>query len=47
VYRLRGGISVLSLSGFVSTDVPRITNDRQRPGAYSPGFYDFPPALVK
>jgi WD40 repeat protein len=45
--RTAGGISVLSLSGFVSTDVPRITDDRQHPSAYSLGFYDFPLALVQ
>ncbi|MFP3040221.1 caspase family protein [Treponema primitia] len=35
-------ISVLELSGFVSTNVLRITSDQQHPSAYSLGFYDFP-----
>jgi WD40 repeat protein len=39
--RAAGNISVLSLSGFVSTDVPRITSDRQHPSAYRQGFHDF------
>jgi uncharacterized caspase-like protein len=45
--RAEGNVSVLSLGGFVSTDVPRITDDRQHPSAYSLGFYDFPLALVQ
>ena len=45
--RAAGGVSVLSLSGFVSGDVPRLTEDRQHPGAYSLGFYDFPVALFR
>jgi WD40 repeat protein len=43
----QGNVSVLSLSGFVSTDVPRMTGDRQHPSAYSLGFYDFPLAVTK
>ncbi|MDR2159890.1 MAG: caspase family protein, partial [Treponema sp.] len=43
----QGSVSVLGLSGFVSLDVPRITNDEQHPGAYSLGFYDFPLAVTK
>jgi WD40 repeat protein len=43
----QGNVSVLSLSGFVSTDVPRITNGAQNPSAYSLGFYDFPLAVMK
>jgi uncharacterized caspase-like protein len=45
--RAEGNVSVLSLSGFVSTDVPKITDDRQHPSAYSLGFYDFPMAVVE
>jgi uncharacterized caspase-like protein len=45
--RAEGNISVLSLSGFVSTDVPKITDDQQHPSAYSLGFYDFPLAVVQ
>jgi WD40 repeat protein len=44
--RAEGNVSVLSLSGFVSTDVPKITDDRQHPSAYSLGFYDFPLAVA-
>jgi len=43
----QGSVSVLSMSGFVQIDVPRLTNDRQHPSAYSLGFYDFPMALIK
>jgi WD40 repeat protein len=43
----QGNVSVLGLSGFVSLDVPRITNNEQHPGAYSLGFYDFPLARIK
>jgi uncharacterized caspase-like protein len=42
-----GNVTVLSMSGFVSLDVPRLTNDRQHPSAYSLGFYDFPMAHIK
>jgi len=43
----QGNVSVLSMSGFVQLDVPRLTNDRQHPSAYSLGFYDFPMAVIK
>jgi hypothetical protein len=43
----QGNVSVLSMSGFVSIDVPRLTGDRQHPSAYSLGFYDFPMAVIK
>ena len=43
----QGSVSVLSMSGFVQIDVPRLTGDRQHPSAYSLGFYDFPMALIK
>jgi uncharacterized caspase-like protein len=43
----QGSVSVLGLSGFVSLDVPGITNNQQHPGAYSLGFYDFPMAVVE
>jgi len=39
--RAAGNISVISMSGFVSLDVPRRTDRRQHPSAYSLGFYDF------
>jgi WD40 repeat protein len=42
-----GNVSVISLSGFVSMDVPQRTGNRQNPKAYSLGFYDFPMALIK
>jgi len=42
-----GSVSVISMSGFVSLDVPRRTGNRQNPKAYSLGFYDFPVAVVK
>jgi hypothetical protein len=45
--RAAGGVSVLSMSGFVSLDVPRITDNRQNPKAYSLGFYDFPMVVVE
>jgi len=44
--RVQGNVTVLSLSGFVSLDVPRITGGAQNPKAYSLGFYDFPMALI-
>jgi len=40
-------VSVKSMSGFVSIDVPERTGNRQHPSAYSLGFYDFPVAVVK
>jgi uncharacterized caspase-like protein len=43
----QGNVSVLGLSGFVSFDVPRITNNEQHPRAYTLGFYDFPLAVMK
>jgi len=43
----QGNVTVLSLSGFVTLDVPRITGGAQNPKAYSLGFYDFPMALIK
>jgi len=43
----QGNVTVLSLSGFVSQDVPRITGGAQNPKAYSLGFYDFPVAVIK
>jgi uncharacterized caspase-like protein len=43
----QGNVSVLSMSGFVQIDVPRLTGDRQHPSAYSLGFYDFPVAVIK
>ena len=39
--RAAGNVSVISMSGFVSLDVPRRTDRRQHPSAYSLGFYDF------
>jgi WD40 repeat protein len=42
-----GNVSVISMSGFVSIDVPRRTANRQNPKAYSLGFYDFPMAVAK
>ena len=45
--RAEGGVTVVSLSGFVSQDVPRITGGAQNPKAYSLGFYDFPMAVVE
>ena len=42
----QGNVSVLSMSGFVKSDVPRRTGGRQNPSAYSLGFYDFPMALI-
>ena len=36
-----GSLSVIGLSGNVSIDVPRRTNNRQNPVGYSLGFYDF------
>jgi hypothetical protein len=43
----QGNVTVLSLSGFVMRDVPRITGGAQNPKAYSLGFYDFPVAIIK
>jgi len=43
----QGNVTVLSLSGFVTLDVPRITGGAQNPKAYSLGFYDFPMAVIK
>jgi len=40
-------VSVKSMSGFVSIDVPKRTGGRQNPSAYSLGFYDFPVAVIK
>jgi uncharacterized caspase-like protein len=42
----QGNVSVLSMSGFVQIDVPRLTGGGQHPSAYSLGFYDFPVALL-
>jgi len=42
----QGSVTVMSLSGFVSLDVPRITEGAQNPKAYSLGFYDFPVAVI-
>jgi hypothetical protein len=42
-----GNISVISMSGFVSIDVPERTAMRQHPAAYSLGFYDFSMATIK
>jgi hypothetical protein len=44
--RAQGNVTVVSLSGFVSLDVPRITGGAQNPKAYSLGFYDFPMARI-
>jgi hypothetical protein len=43
----QGNVTVLSLAGFVSQDVPRRTGGAQNPKAYSLGFYDFPMAVIK
>jgi hypothetical protein len=44
-------VSVLSMSGFVRTDVPKRVlqkyGQRQNPGAYSLGSYDFPLAVIR
>jgi len=40
-------VSVLSMSGFVKDDVPKRTQGRQNPSAYSLGFYDFPMAVIR
>jgi hypothetical protein len=37
----RGGIGMLQLSGNVSNDVIRITQDRQHPKPYYQGYHDF------
>jgi uncharacterized caspase-like protein len=37
----RGGIGMLQLSGNVSNDVVRITQDRQHPKPYYQGYHDF------
>jgi hypothetical protein len=37
----KSGLGMLQLSGQVQAAVPRLTDDRQHPGAYSLGFYDF------
>jgi dipeptidyl aminopeptidase/acylaminoacyl peptidase len=42
----QGNVSVLSMSGYVKDDVPKRTNGRQNPSAYSLGFYDFPVAVI-
>jgi uncharacterized caspase-like protein len=42
----QGSVSVLSMSGFVKTDVPRRTNDRQHPRADTRGFADYPLAVI-
>jgi WD40 repeat protein len=43
----QGNVTVLSLSGFVSLDVPKRTDGKQNPKAYSLGFYDFPMAVIR
>ena len=43
----QGNITVISLSDFVSKDVPRITGGAQNPRGYSRGFADFPLAAVR
>jgi hypothetical protein len=47
-WRKRRGttLRLVSLSGFVSQDVTRITGGAQNPKAYSLGFYDFPVAVI-
>ncbi|MDR2701403.1 MAG: caspase family protein, partial [Spirochaetaceae bacterium] len=45
--RATNNVSVKSMSGFVSLDVPERTGNRQHPSAYSLGFYDFPITVVK
>jgi len=45
--RAANNVSVKSMSGFVSIDVPERTQNRQHPSAYSLGFYDFPMALIE
>jgi uncharacterized caspase-like protein len=40
-------VSVLSMSGFVKDDVPKRTQGRQNPSAYSLGFYDFPIVMIR
>jgi uncharacterized caspase-like protein len=45
--RAADNVSVKSMSGFVSIDVPERTGNRQHPSAYSLGFYDFPVAIIK
>ena len=47
----QGNVSVLSMKGFVITDVPRRVlakyGRQQHPSAYSLGFYDFPISVIK
>jgi uncharacterized caspase-like protein len=45
--RAAGNVSVKSMSGFVSLDVPERTGNRQHPSAYSLGFYDFPITVIE
>jgi len=44
--RAADNVSVKSMSGFVSIDVPKRTGGRQNPSAYSLWFYDFPVAVI-
>jgi hypothetical protein len=40
-------VSVRNMSGFVSLEVPRMTENRQNPKVYSLLFADFPMAVIR
>jgi uncharacterized caspase-like protein len=42
-----GNVSVRSMSGFVSIEVPKQTNNRQNPKVHSLLFCDFPVAVIR
>jgi hypothetical protein len=42
-----GNVSVRSMSGFVSIEVPRLTNNRQNPKVHSLLYSDFPMAVIR
>ena len=42
-----GNVSVRSMSGFVSLEVPRLTGNRQNPQIYSLLYCDFPLAVIR
>ena len=42
-----GNVSVRSMSGFVSLEVPKMTDNRQNPRVHSLLFADFPLAVIK
>jgi uncharacterized caspase-like protein len=47
VAKSAGSVGMLQLSGFVSSEVIRITQDRQHPKPYYQGYHDFPVAEIR